>query len=153
MSRSGNSCSSSSVSKSHCIRGFKLQQLCLVLVVIGRQASTREYDCSILSDPVPSREQGFFFAEIHWMACIWRNRADIQTLNLADRQSLSGRESQHAWRETGTRQRSIAHAGIKSCLPRRLHGLTLEARAVAHWRRLSSETTGSYRSLHDDAES
>ncbi|VVD34516.1 protein of unknown function [Paraburkholderia dioscoreae] len=26
----------------------------------SRQASTREYDCSILSGPVPSREQGFF---------------------------------------------------------------------------------------------
>jgi hypothetical protein len=33
---------------------------CWFMVGLSRQASTRLHDCSILSDPVPSREQGFF---------------------------------------------------------------------------------------------
>jgi hypothetical protein len=40
------------------------------------------------------------------------------------------RESQRVERENRAAKGSMVHAGIKSCLPRRLHGLTLEARAA-----------------------
>jgi hypothetical protein len=53
------------------------------LVGIGRQASTREYDCSILSGPVPSREQGFFSSNTIEAACIYPHRTHVSWSHLA----------------------------------------------------------------------
>ena len=48
----------------------------------SRQASTRLYDSSILSGPVPSREQGFFFVDAADVTCIYSIRTYMARLHL-----------------------------------------------------------------------
>ncbi|SFT91566.1 hypothetical protein [Paraburkholderia aspalathi] len=47
----------------------------------SRQASTRLYDSSILSGPVPSREQGFFFVDAADVTCIYSIRTYMAALH------------------------------------------------------------------------